>query len=327
MLWGKTNMTFPLNPTNNQIATVNNIQYAYNSAKSAWVKLGVTSSGIPNSSLANNSIVINNNVVPLGGSITVGTGAAANLTGSILSSNVTASSLTSVGTLTAGAIGSGFTAIPNSALANNTIIINGIVAALGSSIIVPGSPTSAAANLTGSILSSNVTASSLTSVGTLTGLTVSGVILPSANASINIGSTTQWFNTFYGVSTQAKYADLAENYASDAEYAPGTVVVFGGAAEITTTTLYADVRVAGVISANPAYLMNSAAAGLPVALRGRVHVKVMGPVKKGDLLVSSAVPGVAVSVGSDQSLPLSVFAKSLADKTDLGQELVEAVII
>jgi hypothetical protein len=189
-----------------------------------------------------------------------------------------------------------------------------------------GGNTSASA-LSGTTLAASITASSLTSVGVLAGLTVAGNILPSANASINIGNSTSWFNTFYGVATHAQYADLAENYVSDAEYEPGTVVVFGGSAEITTTTLYADVRVAGVISENPAYLMNSTITGLPVALRGRVQVKVMGSVKKGDLLISSAVPGVAVSAGSDQSVPLAVFAKSLTNKSDLALGLIEAVII
>jgi hypothetical protein len=205
--------------------------------------------------------------------------------------------------------------------------INGIPFDGTANIVISGSGTASASGLTGSVLSSNVTASSLTSVGSLTGLTVAGDILPSANAIINIGNSTSWFNTFYGVSSQAQYADLAENYVSDSEYVPGTVVVFGGSAEITTTTLYADVRVAGVISEKPAYLMNSDSTGLPVALRGRVPVQVMGLVKKGDLLVTSAVPGVAVSIGSDQSLPLSVFAKSLNDKTDLAQGFIEAVII
>jgi hypothetical protein len=64
------------------------------------------------------------------------------------------------------------------------------------------------------------------------------------------------------VSVQAQYADLAENYTADADYEPATVVVFGGDQEITTTNVYADTRVAGVISSNPAYLMNAAGSGL-----------------------------------------------------------------
>jgi hypothetical protein len=121
---------------------------------------------------------------------------------------------------------------------------------------------------------------------------------------------------------------LAENYAADAEYAPGTVVVFGGTAEITTTTQFADVRVAGAISTDPAYLMNSGEPGLAVALRGRVPVQVIGPVNKGDLLVTAgANPGYAISVGTSIDYPLAVFAKSIETNTNEGVKIITAVII
>jgi hypothetical protein len=159
-------------------------------------------------------------------------------------------------------------------------------------------------------------------------INVSGHILPfGANATYNVGSVTSWFNTFYGVSTQAQYADLAEKYSSDSEYQPGTVVVFGGEQEITVTETFADVRVAGVISSNPAYLMNAAATGLPVALRGRVPVQVLGAVSKGDLLVTSAQAGFAQSVGQNNSYGAAVFAKSLVTDGGNGSKIIEAVII
>jgi hypothetical protein len=159
-------------------------------------------------------------------------------------------------------------------------------------------------------------------------INVSGHILPfGANATYNIGSVTSWWNTFYGVSTQAKYADLAEKYSSDSDYQPGTVVVFGGDEEITVTETFADVRVAGVISSNPAYLMNAAASGLPVALRGRVPVQVLGAVSKGDLLVTSAQAGFAQSVGQNSSYGAAVFAKSLVTDGGNGSKIIEAVII
>jgi len=120
---------------------------------------------------------------------------------------------------------------------------------------------------------------------------------------------------------------LAENYVSDDEYVPGTVVVFGGSEEITVTETFADVRVAGVISSNPAYLMNAAAAGLPVALRGRVPVQVLGAVSKGDLLVTSAQAGYAQSVGQNNSYGQAVFAKSLVTDGRNGSKIIEAVII
>jgi hypothetical protein len=158
-------------------------------------------------------------------------------------------------------------------------------------------------------------------------ITHTGDIIPSANLSYNLGSPTAWYNTFYGVSSQAKYADLAEKYLADADYEAGTVVVFGGTEEITVTNKFADHRVAGVISTDPAYLMNAMSDGLPLALRGRVPVKVIGPVVKGDLLVTSTTAGYATSIGGDTSYGVKVFAKSLvSDDTD-DVKVIEAIIL
>lgn len=158
-------------------------------------------------------------------------------------------------------------------------------------------------------------------------ITHTGHIIPSANLTYNLGSTTAWYNTFYGVSVQAQYADLAEKYTSDATYEPGTVVVFGGTHEVTVTTQFADARVAGAVSTDPAYLMNAAIDGVAVALRGRVPVKVIGPVQKGDLLVTSTTPGYAQSVGNDRLYSISVFAKSLETDLSGGEKVITAVIL
>jgi len=117
---------------------------------------------------------------------------------------------------------------------------------------------------------------------------------------------------FLGIASSAKYADLAEMYTADDAYGPATLVVFGGAAEITVTTESHDPRVAGVISTNPAYLMNSELPnGLPVAFTGRVPCLVQGPVDKGDLLVTSATPGVAQRLDNSLFKPGCVVGKSL----------------
>ena len=158
-------------------------------------------------------------------------------------------------------------------------------------------------------------------------INLGGSIIPTANVTSNLGDSTHWFNTFYGKAVQAQYADLAEKYIADANYRPGTVVVFGGSAEITLTTEFADVSVAGVISTDPAYLMNAATDGLPVALRGRVPVDVIGRVRKGDLLVTSGSSGYAASVGKNANYGVAVFAKALQDKDDDGVGTIEAVII
>ena len=153
-----------------------------------------------------------------------------------------------------------------------------------------------------------------------------GNIFPTGNANANIGSTTLQFNTIHAKATSAQYADLAEKYIADADYIPGTVVVFGGEQEITTTTESHDTRVAGVISTNPAYLMNSGCNGLSVALQGRVPCQVKGPVCKGDLLVTSDIPGVAQKLNQYSYAPGCVVGKSLENFESDQQTLIEIVV-
>jgi len=92
-----------------------------------------------------------------------------------------------------------------------------------------------------------------------------------------------------GTATSARYADLSENYVADADYEPGTVLDFGGNEEVTLSTQSNSVRVAGIVSTNPAYLMNShldATHVVALALSGRVPTKVTGTIRKGDMMVS-----------------------------------------
>ena len=115
---------------------------------------------------------------------------------------------------------------------------------------------------------------------------------------VDLGSGSLRYNqvfavTFEGTATSAKYADLAEKYTTDEEIESGTVVCFGGEAELTSCENECDHRVAGVISTDPAYMMNSDSEGQYLALTGRVPTKVTGPVAKGDLLVSSSTKGHA----------------------------------
>jgi hypothetical protein len=135
-----------------------------------------------------------------------------------------------------------------------------------------------------------------------TGVIIAGrdIVNGQANGVGNIGSATTYFNTVFAKATSAQYADLAEMYVSDQNYASGTVVEFGGEYEITISSASHSTSVAGIISTNPSYLMNSAQTGehvLPVALTGRVPCLVQGPVRKGDVLVASSTPGVAQRIG------------------------------
>ena len=177
-----------------------------------------------------------------------------------------------------------------------------------------------------------VTADSATTSSVVPFIFSSSGALPDVTNTYDIGSSTLKYKdiyatTFYGVATEAYYADLAENYLADNLYEPGTVVVFGGESEITTTEDKGDRRVAGVVSTEPAHLMNSALAGenvTPLALQGRVPCKVIGVVAKGDLLVTSAIAGYAI-VDNDPKVG-TVIGKALGSKTDTERGVVEIVV-
>jgi hypothetical protein len=135
-------------------------------------------------------------------------------------------------------------------------------------------------------------------------------------------------DTLTGTATVAQYSDLAERYESDQMYTAGTVVCFGGNAEITQSTELYDSKVAGVISTNPAHLMNAQAGTNEthpaVALTGRVPCKVMGTVRKGDLMVTSAQPGVAMS--ADERVPGTIIGKAIQNYTDSGIGVIEILV-
>ena len=151
-----------------------------------------------------------------------------------------------------------------------------------------------------------------------------------AGAQIGVGITLPKDHKLYGTATSALYADLAEMYTSDAEYEPGTVVKIGGEAEVTQTTEAFCPEVFGIVSTNPAHLMNSGVAGVPVALEGRVPCRVIGPVRKGQRLVSSEVPGVARAVSDYERQEAldwyRIVGRALSDKTTEGIALLEVVV-
>ena len=163
-------------------------------------------------------------------------------------------------------------------------------------------------------------------VGIAGNVFTAGWIVPTGNTTQNLGSSTNWWDTIFGVSQQARYADLAENYLADQQYEPGTVVIFGGVKEITTTDVSHDTQVAGVISTNPGYLMNAASEGLPVALQGRVPCRVKGPVSQGDLVVTSDIPGVACRLDPLKFLHGCLIGKSLESIDDETICTIEVVV-
>ena len=150
-----------------------------------------------------------------------------------------------------------------------------------------------------------------------------------ANGVGNIGSSSGYFNTIFAKATSAEYADIAERFAADAEYAPGTVVELGGSEEVTLCVEELSNKVFGVVSTQPAYLMNGAAgpdATHPaIAMSGRVPVMAMGFVAKGDRLVSAG-NGVARAANLEEVTAFNVIGRALTDKTSEGIDTVEAIV-
>jgi len=138
------------------------------------------------------------------------------------------------------------------------------------------------------------------------------------NLTYNASTNTLSSEFFEGTATKAKYADLAEKYTSDADYEPGTVLSIGGPYEMTVCTEKQSLNLGGVVTTNPGCIMNNELTGkhvVTVALRGRVPCKVVGPVNKGDILVSSDLAGHA-EVCNDPDLlnPLLIVGRALGHK-------------
>ena len=132
---------------------------------------------------------------------------------------------------------------------------------------------------------------------------------------VNIGSSSNPFNVIYANEYNTVGADLAEKYLADAEYEPGTVLRLGGTAEVTICASYEHEGIAGIVSTQPGHLLNQGLEnGVAIALKGRVPCKVKGPVRKGDVLVSSSTPGHAeVRKYGHRTNPLAVLGKALQD--------------
>ncbi len=224
----------------------------------------------------------------------------------------------------------------------NDIPIGNITPASGAfTTLTANSTITAVGNITGgnlsgtSIVGTLTTAAqtNITSVGTLDALSVTGNITggnlitaglvslssitkTGSNGVGNIGAAASTFNTVFAKATSAQYADVAECYQADCDYAPGTVLIIGGSHEVTASTVSHDHRAAGVVSENPSYLMNAALDTLnsvAVALLGRVPCQVVGPIDRGDLLTTSTVPGTAGRLDPAKYLPGCVIGKALQD--------------
>ena len=217
-------------------------------------------------------------------------------------------------------------------LSNSTIYLGNAQISANATAIVMTNPAGGQTVLAGATATSsvagNVTGGNLITAGTLTvnsGAAATAIINGAGNAVGNIGSSSNYFNTVFAKATSAQYADLAEKYTADAEYAAGTVVVFGGTAEVTVNAVAGDTKVAGVVSTNPSYTMNSGLESehvATVALTGRVPTMVVGPVRKGDLMVAAGLGRAQSSVDPKVG---SVIGKALED-FDGAEGTIEVVV-
>jgi hypothetical protein len=194
----------------------------------------------------------------------------------------------------------------------------------GTNISVSGATGAVTVNVTGTVASATTAGTvttaaqgNITSLGTLTGLTINNGTTAITNAATtgtgNIGATGAVFNTVFAKATSAQYADLAELYAADAYYTPGTVLEFGGPEEITLSDSDMSTRIIGVVSTDPAHLMNSdlqADHATAVALIGRVPCSVVGTVRRGDMMVSA---GNGAARSESNPIPGSMIGKAVQD--------------
>ena len=266
---------------------------------------------------------------------------------SLWAANAPIANITSTGLTVTGIVNASGNILSTGAV-HNALTVNGTTTQAGtltvSSGFINSSGNVVAATVVGSnvFVNGNVTAAYVIGNGSqLTGLPagysnvnllsylvsgIAGTIIPSANLTYNIGSLTAQWNTIYGAAVTAKYADLAENYTSDQQYPPGTVVIFGGDQEVTISTVSHDPRIAGIVSTEPAYLMNSATTGVPVALQGRVPCQVLGPVEKGDRLVASQHPGIAQKLNPGLYEPGCIIGKALEPIVESSVKTIEVVV-
>jgi len=246
-----------------------------------------------------------------GGSFTVSVGGVGNVllvdTSTVYSAILSANSIVKGGSNSVGNIGA-----PGQIF--NTIFSNSV-----STSSITGL---ASLSITGTITGGNLTVST----GNISGGNINN---NNSNGVGNIGSASTYFNRIFAQATTALYADVAERFASDEVLAAGTVVELGGSAEITKSLTELSENVFGVISTRAAYLMNGGAGEddthPPVAMTGRVPVKVTGIIHKGDRLVSAG-SGIARAAKFGEATAFNVIGRSLVDKLTAELGTIEAIV-
>lgn len=300
----------------------------------------ISASSISATSVAGTTVTDNSNRVLTSVTVTAGTGMSgggtvSGPTGSVTVNNAGVLSLTGTSNQVSvsAATGNITLSLPQSIDTNATVTFNRVNATsiYGGAVYDGGNRVLTSASVSGSavssiagttnqvIVSSNVGAVTLSlpqNIHTGASPTFSSITVGTLAGAGGAGNISGSWSLGSGASFQATYADLAERYAADAEYEPGTVLVIGGTAEVTTTTRHGDTARAGIVSTDPAYTLNAeAGSNLThpyIALAGRVPCKVKGFIRKGELLVTSTEAGYAEAAHANDH-PNAVLARALED--------------
>jgi hypothetical protein len=262
------------------------------------------------------------------GNVVLPSGSPVSTTGNVIGGNILTGGLVSAtGTITSAANISG------SYFLGNGSQLTGISAAVSVSQIQNGT-SNASIGTSGGNLSigiggtANVVVIDTTTIYTNV-VSAQSIAHTGTNAVGNIGSSSSYFNRLFATATTALYADVAERFAADEVLEAGTVVELGGTAEITRSVTELSENVFGVISTRAAYLMNGGAGEddthPPVAMTGRVPVKVIGVIHKGDRLVSAG-SGIARAAQPGEATSFNVIGRSLVDKPTTGSGTIEAIV-
>lgn len=282
-----------------------------------------------NASVANASVVVTSTGANIVGTLAAtGNISGANVNTGILNatSSVIGATVSAAGTITGGNLATGGTVSAGGNITGANIITGGLISATstitaGDTITGGNIATGGTVSATGNVSGGNIIAGTYLSTGYIVHTGTPGVG--------NIGSASNYFNTVHATATTALYADVAERFAADEALEPGTVVELGGLAEITKSQQELSDNVFGVISTRAAYLMNGGAGTNethpPVAMTGRVPVRVIGKVSKGDRLVSAG-NGLARAARPGEATAFNTIGRCLVDKTTDGVGSVESIV-
>jgi hypothetical protein len=304
--------------------------FAIGNAATVGTTLSVTGN-VTGGNLLTGGLVSSTGNITGGNLVTLGL---ANVASATVTGNVNAGNLRTVGQVTATGNVISAANISGSFILGNGSQLTGISAAVSVSKISNGT---SEANIGASGGNANISIGGTANVvvfttGTaffISDISVSGIQKIGSNAVGNIGSSSNYFNQVFATATTALYADVAERFAADEILEPGTVVELGGAKEITRSTQDLSENVFGVISTRPAYTMNGGAGENdthpPVAMTGRVPVKCIGQVRKGDRLVSAG-HGLARAAGPGEATAFNVIGRSLDNKHTNDMGAIEAIV-